>query len=427
MFFYDKLKSFDYNICKLNFASFLRAFYLLSPIILLFYTENGLGVKELFLFQSVFYLTSIIMEVPAGYLSDLITKKVSLILSYTIFLIVILLLIFFKGYYVILFSEILLAISKVFLDNTQSGYLYDYLFSRNRENEMPDKYARLNFFLAAGTTFAAIVGTYFYSKFGSRMILHTELIIAVVCISLILMLPYIKNKIKLSFSRDITSPDCNNLQNTSFTEKNKNFSVIKLFEFFKEVIRKKYITYYILYSGLLTSFSIVFALSFQPLLLKVSAPILFFGIAAFSNHGIRALFSYLTCKALKFFNIKSMIFPLFFLYILAFICIFLILFIKNIYIVMSLIIIICLIIGFQLMFTIRHISRLHSFVTSENRGSLISINNLFSRSTTAIMLFSSKFFIDKFGFENYYFTLFVLFLIFGGFLMLKFCSLKEHN
>ena len=408
LIFLEKINNYDINICKLNFASFLRTVYLLNPVILLFYTENGLGVKELFLFQSIFYLTCILLEIPIGHLSDFVSKKTSLITSYVFFFLTIFIWFFFQGYWAILTGEILFAFSKVLVDNAQSGYLYDYLYEKNRNDEMSNKYAKLNFFLAIGTTIAAIIGTYLYSTFGSKIVLAILLLISIVCILLVTTLDKDTKK---------------------HTEKNLHLSIMEkikqLYTFLKETRHNKSIMYYIYYSGLLSAFSIFFALSFQPLLYKISSPIFFFGVVALSNHGVRAIFSALTCKILNSFRIKTMIIPLYILYIIAFCSIGVILIKKDLNITISLIFLICLIIGCQLMFSIRHISRLHTLVSSKNRGKLISINNLFSRSTGFVILFSLKYFMDNIGFENYYLILFCIFAPLGFILMLKVNGVKE--
>lgn len=73
---------FDFNIYKFNLALFLRSILLLTPIYIFFYQENGLTVKDLFLFQGIFYLASIIFEIPVGYLSDNIERKNLLLISF---------------------------------------------------------------------------------------------------------------------------------------------------------------------------------------------------------------------------------------------------------------------------------------------------------------------------------------------------------
>lgn len=397
----------DTNIYKLYFASFFRELLFLSPVVLLFYIENGLGIKELFLFQGLFFLISILLEIPLGQFSDRISKKTTLFLSYVLFFIGLSVWFLFKGYFPILIGEVLFAISKVLFDNAKSSYLYDYLSLKNKCDEMSNKYAKLNIFLALGGTISALTGSFLYGEYGSKIVLSIMLIITFFCLILVSSLSTKKNENEKKYYKD-------------YKEKIRD-----VYSFVQTIRKNKNISYYIYYSGLLTSLSIVFALSFQPLLLKVASPIFLFGIVGFFNHGVRALFSGLTCKALDLFRIKSMIKPLFFLNIISFIFIFVILFTKNIFVTILLIFLICLNIGFQLMFTIRHVSRLHFFVSSDKRGSLISVNNLFSRGTTAILLFSSRFFIDKLGFENYYFALFFIFLILGSYLVLKLNSCGE--
>ena len=368
---------------------------------LLFYTENGLTVKELFLFQSIFYLVSILIELPVGYFSDFISKKYSLLTSYLFFISTMLLWIFFSGYWIILTGEILLAISKVIMDNTHSGYLYDYLDSKDKKSAMPASYGYLNFALAAGTTLAAIIGTYLYSTFGSKSNLYSEVVISIVCIVLILSLPNV------------------------YTPHKRENKLKKLLKVTKAICNNNSIMYYIYYSGFLTSLSVMFALSFQPALLKAACPIALFGVAAFCNHGIRAVFSALTSKINKHIRIRSMIIPLFVLYLIAFGCIFIMLHCKNPVIMMSMILIVCLIIGFQLMFTIRQVSRLHNFVSSESRGTIVSVNNLFSRFITFLVLFTSKFCIDKLGFEQYVLIIFIIFIPVGIILMNKTYKIEE--
>lgn len=403
----DKIKNWNIQICKFNFAIFLQATILLAPVTLLFYQENGLSVGELFLFQSIFYLTSIIMEIPVGYLSDTINRRNVLSISFTLFLVMSILWLSCRGYWIVLAGEILFAISKVMRDNAASGYLYDYLKSTGRHQTMTKQYGYLNFFLAIGTTVAAFIGTYLYVKFGSRILLSVEIVLIIISMVLLASLP------------------------KCFTENKQHIENIKeriekFFNTAKSIYKNESIMNYIYYSGLLTTFSVLFALSFQPLMQNAFIPIALFGIAAFMNHGMRAGVSILAGKISKIFNIRKMIIPLYMLYILAFTCIFALLHIKNVYLVFTLILVICLIIGLQLLFTIRHVSRLHDFVSSQNRGNLMSINNFFSRAMTFIILFASKLLMDKVGFEKFYIAAFIIFLIFGFIAMFNAYKIKER-
>lgn len=393
-------QSFSINISKFNIALFLRAILLLSPVMLLFYQENGLSVMDLFFFQGIFYITSIASEAPIGYLSNNISRKNLLIISFFIFIAFYLLWLFFSGYYIILIGEIMFAISKVMMDNAMSGYLYDYL-TYNKKQEMPKYYGYLNFYLALGTAIAGLIGAFMYSNFGSKPIIVSEILLVLCSIILILTLPSIKPIHK--------------------EEKIKNY-----IDAIKELYQNDAIRYYIFYSGLLTSFSILFALSFQPLMQNALFPIALFGVIAFTNHAFRAFAGVIAGKWLHNLEAKKLVVPLFILYIFAFITVLNILQFTNIPIILGLLIFICAVIGVQLIFTILHISRIHKLTSFEKRGTLMAINNFISRILTAIILFSSKFFIDKLGINFFFALAFLLFLVSCSYFMVRIIKLKEQ-
>ena len=194
----------------------------------------------------------------------------------------------------------------------------------------------------------------------------------------------------------------------------------------KSLYSNECIKWHIMYSGLLTALSILFAVSFQPLMQNAFFPIFMFGVIAFSNHGIRALSGIISSKFLRNFDLRKMVRPLYLLYILAFVCIFAAIRLPSIPIVTILIFTLCLIIGCQLIFTILHISRLQKFVTMENRGNLMSINNLISRTLAAVMLISSKFYIGKLDIFCYFGIIFVMYMIFCTYIMMKVYRVKEE-
>lgn len=389
-------QNIDTNIWKFNLALFLRAIILLSPVLLLFYQENGLTVKDLFFFQGIFYLTSILSELPVGYISDAIPRKFMLLISFVIYFGINFMWLNWHGFGVILLGEILFAISKVMMDNAMSGYVYDYLDTKNKINKMTNYYGYLNCFLSLGTAVAALVGAFLYSKFGSSTLLKSEMIIISVSIVLISLVPTIR------------------LQKTCFSSiKDRIFYFGKMLV---TICRKKQIKYYILYSGILTSVSILFALSFQPLMQKSMVPVFMFGVVAFLNHGTRALSGIIAGKYCKNFNIKKMAKLLLFIFIIGFGLIFWTFYSKNPFITVLLLFIICLIICMQLIFTIMHVSRLYKFVNSNERGSLIAVNNFVSRSITAMVLISSKFFLNDI---RYWIIVLTFFILVGTFAVCK--------
>lgn len=373
------------DLLKFNIALFLRAIMLLTPIMLLFYQENGLSVTELFLFQGIFYLVSILSEIPVGYLSDILPRKYMLLFSFALYMGIIAGWYTYSGYWVILLGEICFGVSKVMMDNAMSGYLYDYLNIRELACRMPKWWGYTNLSLSLGTAFAAIVGTYLFAHFGSKTVLMTNFIFMIIAFLLVANLPNIK------------------LKNVRYDR------VREFVTSAKSICKNSDIKYHILYSGILTSYSVFFALSFQPLMQMAAFPVMLFGVIAFSNHFIRALSGFLAGKFS--FDIHKLILPLMVSYLTAFGLILVILNFSNKIMTLVFLILICLIIGLQVLFTILHVSRLHYFVTIENRGSLMMINNIVSRFFVALILISSKIFIQQIGFANFYLIAFVLFIM----------------
>lgn len=375
---------------------FACAFDVFSCLVF-FYLENDLTVREFFLFQGIFYLTSFLAEIPVGYFADNVSKKNCLIFSFVIFMLINCIWLSFRGAYFVLIGEILFAISKVIMDNVVAGYLYDYLSSKSIQHQMVKYYGYTNFYLSAGTVLASLFGTYIYSKFGFSAVFFGEIMLITVSIILVCLLPQIETYKKIKHSLKEKFHDFIKTS-TSFYKQDK-------------------IKYYVLYSGLLTSYSILFSLSFQHLMQNALLPIVFFGIVAFLNHGIRAVASIFASKIAHLIKIKQMIIPLFIMYILAFIFIFTIANIKNFSMIIFLIFLICVIIGFQLLFTICHISRLHKFVNTDDRGKIMMFNNLFSKILVSIVLISNIF-IAKLGFINYYIIAFIV-MVFACFFITK--------
>jgi len=368
---------------------------MLSPIILLFYQENGLNYKHLFLFQGIFYLTSIISEFPAGFFCDKMSRRNVLLVSFSIYIVVIVLWLCFHGFFIILIGEILFAISKVCMDNATSCYLYDFLSKKNNTKEMPKQYSYLNFFLALGTAAAGIIGAKIFEEYGSAILLTIELILMLIAVKLILKLP--------------------NIGSTNKERKSKRIFLNTA----KEIFNNNLIKYHICYSGILTAFSILFAISFQPLMQHASIPIIVFGIIASINHGTRAFFSILSEYVIKYIKINNLALYLYILYIIALCMLIICSKTTNQVLIISMLIIICLIIGLQLIFTINHIARIHKYINKENRGCLMSVNNIVSRGLAAVYLISSKMLLNVINLSLFYEIFLIIFVVSSSYIMYK--------
>ena len=63
------------NISKLYLLKFFSMFLLLMPVIVPFFNSLGVGMKGVYLIQCVFAVTVFLLEVPSGYIADILGEK----------------------------------------------------------------------------------------------------------------------------------------------------------------------------------------------------------------------------------------------------------------------------------------------------------------------------------------------------------------
>jgi len=69
------------NLAALYLIKIAKWMNLIMPVIVLFYKSNGLTMKDIFLLQSVYSLTLMILEIPTGYFADRTGRKNSILIG----------------------------------------------------------------------------------------------------------------------------------------------------------------------------------------------------------------------------------------------------------------------------------------------------------------------------------------------------------
>lgn len=127
------------------------------PIFFLFFSER-LSLPEVLLLEAIYYIAVVITEVPSGYLSDLVGRRRTLLLSclailaaYVCFLVSDK----FAGFAV---GQILLAVSIAFRSGTDTALHYESLQALGRSSEYGDREAVAGKYGFAATAAAALAG-----------------------------------------------------------------------------------------------------------------------------------------------------------------------------------------------------------------------------------------------------------------------------
>lgn len=130
-------------------------FMLVMPIAVLFYQGNGLSIKEMFVLQSIFSISIVVLEVPSGYIADVFGYKKTLIagsilgfLGYSIYSIS-------YGFVGFMIAEIVLGIGNSLISGADSALLYDSLLDCNKQNDYLKYEGRM---LSAGNFSESVAG-----------------------------------------------------------------------------------------------------------------------------------------------------------------------------------------------------------------------------------------------------------------------------
>lgn len=137
---------------------------LFMPIIWLFYKENGLTIKDLFLIQSIYSITIAIIEIPSGYVADVLGRKNSMIIG-TFFgflgMIVYATSFGFEGF---LIAALCLGVGQSFISGSDTALMYDSLLELNRSKEFIKLEGRTISMGNLAEAAAGFIGAYFLTQ-----------------------------------------------------------------------------------------------------------------------------------------------------------------------------------------------------------------------------------------------------------------------
>ncbi|OFY24074.1 MAG: MFS transporter [Bacteroidetes bacterium GWF2_33_38] len=126
------------NIYKLYVIKIAKWFMLTMPIIVLFYHENGLEMKDVLLLQSIYSLAIVALEIPSGYFADVWGRKNTIIIGSFMGVFGFCIYAISFDFWGFLIAEILLGFGQSFISGADSALLYDTLHDHNKT----DKYVK---------------------------------------------------------------------------------------------------------------------------------------------------------------------------------------------------------------------------------------------------------------------------------------------
>lgn len=200
------LRKLESNIVKLYFIKLAKWFMLIMPIVALFYTENGLDSFDIYLLQAVYSFSVAALEVPSGYMADVIGRKKSLIIGSVLGTAGFVVYSLTHGFWGFLCAEIILGLGGSFISGSDSALLYDSLSAMRRKQKYLRIEGRISSVGNFAETAAALAGGLLAAWFSYRSVYMVQTLIAFVAVpaSILLVEPTRLNQnLKLSFRQII--------------------------------------------------------------------------------------------------------------------------------------------------------------------------------------------------------------------------------
>ena len=151
---------------------------LIMPIVALFYTDNGLNDFDIYVLQAVYSISVAVLEIPSGYMADVIGRKKSLViggvlgtLGYGIYS-------FSSGFYGFLAAEVVLGLGGSFISGSDSAMLYESLAAMDKKHSYFRLEGRITSLGHFAETIAAICGGFIAVTLSYRAVYLSQTLIA---------------------------------------------------------------------------------------------------------------------------------------------------------------------------------------------------------------------------------------------------------
>lgn len=131
-------QSLQPNIFKLYIIKVAKWFMLFMPIVVLFYKDNGLEMRHVFILQAIYSIAIVVLEIPSGYVADVLGRKITLVIGTILGFLGFLSYSFSYGFIGFLIAEVILGLGQSLISGADSALLYDSLLETGKK----DKYIK---------------------------------------------------------------------------------------------------------------------------------------------------------------------------------------------------------------------------------------------------------------------------------------------
>ncbi len=148
----------SHNFWKIFTLQFLGNFLPIAPVLILYYTVNGLNSTQIFTIQAAFHLAVLLLEVPSGYLADVIGRRQTLVLGAIFFPLGLAVYTAGRSFLAFILAEVVLAVSVSMRSGCDSAMLFDSLRQLGRQREYKRFEGRSALVSRVGTAVSSVAG-----------------------------------------------------------------------------------------------------------------------------------------------------------------------------------------------------------------------------------------------------------------------------
>lgn len=123
------------NLWKLYLLHGLAFTWFPIPTIVLFYQSHGLSLEQALVLKTVLSISTLVFEIPSGYLADVAGRKVSLVAGGVAWTLSLLVYCFSQTFPLFLIAEILAGLAASLISGADTALAYDTLLQLEREGE----------------------------------------------------------------------------------------------------------------------------------------------------------------------------------------------------------------------------------------------------------------------------------------------------
>lgn len=148
----------SHNLPRLYLIKVSKWLMLFMPVIVLFYTENGLNMRQILTLQAIYSAAVVVLEIPSGYFADVLGRKKTIVLGSFLGVAGFGMYCIAGGFWGFLAAEAILGLGQSLVSGADSAVLYDSLLEDGREKRYSRYEGRLVSFGNFAEAGASIIG-----------------------------------------------------------------------------------------------------------------------------------------------------------------------------------------------------------------------------------------------------------------------------